>query len=79
MGDNKYSQGEQLQLSCSSEGGLELINTWSFSDDIIDNVKTSMITIANLTTFNGGDYTCNISNHAGFHSKTITVYSKFFV
>ena len=77
--DNTYSQGEQLQLSCSAEGGPELEYTWSFSDDIIDNVYTSMITIANLTTPNGGDYTCNVSNDAGFDSETITVYSKFFV
>ena len=79
MGDNTYSQGEQLQLSCSSEGGPELQYTWSLSGNIIDNAYTSMITIANLTTFNGGDYTCNISNDAGFDSKTVTVYSKFFV
>ena len=78
MGDSTYSQGEQLQLSCLSEGGPELEYTWSFSDDIIDNAYTSMITIANLTTHNGGDYTCNVSNDAGFDSETITVYSKFF-
>ena len=79
MGDNTYSQGEQLQLSCSSEGGPELEYTWLFSGDMIDNANTSMITITNLTTSNGGDYTCNVSNDAGFDSDTVTVYSKFFV
>ena len=79
MGDNTYSQGEQLQLSCSSEGGPELEYIWSFSGGMIDNANTSIITIANLTTSNGGDYTCNVSNDAGFDSGTVTVYSKFFV
>ena len=79
MGDNTYSQGEHLQLSCSSEGGPELEYAWSFSGDIIDNAYTSMITTANLTTSNGGDYICNVSNVAGFDSEIITVYSKFFV
>ena len=79
-GNNTYSHGEKLQLNCSSEGGLELDYIWSFSNDIIDNTNTStsMITIANLTTPNGGDYTCNVSNDAGFDSERITVYSKFF-
>ena len=79
VGDNTYSHREELQLNCSSEGGLELDYTWSFSGDIIDNAYTSIITIANLTTPNGGDYTCNVSNDAGFDSETTTVYSKFFV
>ena len=79
MGDNTYSQGEQLQLSCSSEGGPELEYTWTFSGGMIDNANTNMITIANLTTSNGGDYTCNVTNDAGYDSDTITVYSKFIV
>ena len=77
MGDNTYSQGEQLHLSCLSEGGPELEYTWTFSGDVIAN--TSMLTILNVTTFNGGDYTCSVSNDAGPNMETITVYSKFFV
>ena len=79
MGDNTYSQGELLQLSCSSEGGPGLLYTWTFSGGMIDNANTNMITIANLTTSNGGDYTCNVTNDAGSDSNTITVYSKSIV
>ena len=78
-GDNTYSQGEQLELSCSSEGGPELEYTWTFSNGMINNANTSMLTIADLTTYNGGEYTCSVSNDAGSSMDTITVYSKFFV
>ena len=78
-GNNTYSQGEQLELNCSSEGGPELEYTWTFSGGEIDIANTSMLTIANLATSNGGDYTCSVSNDAGSDSDTITVYSKFFV
>ena len=29
----------------------------------------------NVTASNGGDYTCNITNNAGYDSKTVTIYS----
>ena len=77
MGDNRYSQGEQLELNCLSEGGPELEYTWTFSGDMIAN--TNMLTIASLTISNGGEYTCSVSNDAGPKMETITVYSKFFV
>ena len=79
MGDNTYSQGEQLELNCSSEGGPELEYTWTFSGVMIDNVNTSMLTIANVTTSNGGEYTCSVSNDAGSNMGTVTVFGKFFV
>ena len=79
MGDNTYCQGEQLELNCSSEGGPELEYTWTFSGSMIDNTNSSMLTIANLATSNGGEYTCSVSNDAGSDNDTITVYSKFFV
>ena len=75
-GDNTYSQGEQLELSCSSEGGPELKYTWTFSGRTIDNANTNMLTIANLTTSNGGEYTCSVRNDAGSDNDTVTVYSK---
>ena len=78
-GDNTYSQGEQLELSCSSEGGPELEYTWTFSGGMIDNANTNMLTIANVTTSNGGEYTCSVSNDAGYGMDTVIVYSKFFV
>ena len=79
MGDNTYSQGEQLELNCSSEGGPELEYTWTFSGSMIDNANSSMLTITNVATSNGGEYTCSVSNDAGSDNDTITVYSKLFI
>ena len=76
LGDNTYFQGQQLQLNCSSEGGPLLEYTWLFLDDIIPNENDSTLTIDNVTTTDGGDYTCNVTNDAGVDYDTITVYSE---
>ena len=75
-GDNLYNHGEQLQLNCSSEGGPVLEYTWFLSGGIIPNANTSTLTINSVTTTDGGNYTCNVTNVAGNSSNTITVYSK---
>ena len=79
MGDNTYTQGQQLQLTCSSEGRPQLEYTWLFSDDVIPNENNSTLTIDNVTTTDGGDYTCNVTNDAGVDYDTITVYSELLV
>ena len=71
-----YDQGDQLQLNCSSEGGPVLEYTWLLFGDIIDNANTSTLTIEDVSTTDGGDYTCNVTNNAGYQSDNITVYSK---
>ena len=76
MGDYLYNQGEQLNLNCSSEGGLMLEYTWSFLGDIIPNTNMNTLTIDNVNTTHAGDYTCNVTNDAGTDSDTVTVYSK---
>ena len=76
MGDNTYFQGQQLQLNCSSEGGQQLEYTWILSDDITLNQNTSTLTIDNVTTTDGGNYTCNVTNDAGVDYGIITVYSE---
>ena len=73
-GNDKYSQGDQLMLNCLSEGGPELEYSWIFSGSVI--AKTPTVTITNVNDSNGGDYTCNVTNVAGYDSNTITVYSK---
>ena len=75
-GDNLYNQGEQLQLNCLSEGGPVLEYTWLFSGNMILNANTSTLTINNVNTTYAGDYTCNVTNNAGYQNNIITVYSK---
>ena len=75
MGENLYNQGDSLMLDCSSEGGPELEYIWLFSGNIIAN--TSILVIDNVSTIDGGDYTCNVTNAAGSDNEDITVYSEF--
>ena len=76
MGNDTYTQGSQLQLTCVSEGGPELEYTWLMSGSMIDNVNDNAFIIDNVTTSDGGDYTCNVTNNAGYDTRTVTVYSK---
>ena len=73
-GSNVYSLGEQLVLNCQSDGGPQLDYTWMFSGSEIGTSPT--LTIDNVTASNGGDYTCIVTNDAGYDSDTITVCSK---
>ena len=70
-----HSQGEQLVLNCQSDGGPQLEYAWVFEGNEIANTPT--LTIDNVNASNGGDYTCNVTNDAGYDSDTITVYGKF--
>ena len=75
-GDNLYNRREKLQLNCSSQGGPVLEYTWLHSGRIIDNATASTLVIDDVSTTDGGDYTCNVTNNAGYQSNKITVYSK---
>ena len=76
MGDNTYTKGQQIQLNCFSEGGAQLEYTWIFLDYIIPNQNDNTLTIDNVTTTDGGVYTCNVTNDAGADYDTVTVYSE---
>jgi len=75
MGDNSYGIGYQLELNCSSEGGPDLEYSWSrtntFSTTTTTNTKT--LTINDLATADGGNYTCTVTNDAGTSNYTITI------
>ena len=74
-GNNMYPQGDQLMLNCLSEGGPQLEYSWIFKGNEIAN--TSTLTIDNVNFTNGGNYTCGVTNDAGYDSDTVTVYSEF--
>ena len=73
-GMRRYPYGSAIELNCTSEGGPQLDYTWIFSDSIVD--SDAVLNIANATVSNGGDYTCNVTNDAGYDSNTTTVYSE---
>jgi len=75
MGDNTYENGDLIELNCSSEGGPDLEYSWSRTNmfSATTTTNTSTLTISNLATVDGGDYTCTVTNDAGTSSSTITV------
>ena len=74
IGTRRYQYGSAIELTCTSEGGPQLDYSWIFSDSIIGNHAVLNITVAAVSA--GGDYTCNVTNDAGYNSSTITVYSE---
>ena len=80
MGDNTYDNGDQLELNCSSEGGPDLVYSWSRTNTFsaTTTTNTSTLTISDLATVDGGDYTCTVTNDAGTDTMTVTVYGELF-
>ena len=74
IGENFYQQGDDLQLNCLSEGGPQLEYSWSSPNSSY--TTTNNLTISNVTTLDGGNYTCTVTNDAGSNSKTVTIYGE---
>jgi len=77
-GNNTYPHGSQLQLHCSSDGGPQLEYSWSRTNTLSNDTTTNTnnLCISNVTTLDGGNYTCTVTNDAGSSSNTVTVYGK---
>jgi len=75
-GDDTYPHGSQLQLHCSSEGGPQLEYSWSRTNTLPNETTTNTnnLTITNVASIDGGNYTCTVTNNAGPSSNTVTVY-----
>ena len=82
MGNNMYPQGDQLMLTCLSEGGpqSQFQYSWTFSRSDSEIATTQTLTTDNVNPFHGGTYTCTVTID-GFPdtsaSSNLTVYSEF--
>ena len=76
MGDNTYNNGDELELNCSSDGGPDLTYSWSRTNvfSSTTSTNTSTLTVSDLATVDGGEYTCTVNNSAGTNSTTVIVY-----
>ena len=73
-GMRRYSYGSDIELTCTSEGGPQFEYNWMFVEQEVGNY--SMLNISNANASNGGDYTCNVTNVAGYATNTTMVYSE---
>ena len=72
-GMRRYSYGSDIELTCTSKGGPQLEYNWIF---LVKQVGNYSINISSVTVSSGGEYTCIVTNAAGFATNTTTVYSK---
>ena len=73
-GIRRYPYGSDIELNCTSEGGPQLEYSWILLDSIVSN--DSMLNTINAVVSHGGEYTCNVTNEAGYDSNVTTVYSE---
>ena len=77
-----YPQGDQLMLTCLSEGGpqSQFQYSWTFSGNDSEIATTQTLTIDDVDPSDGGTYTCTVTID-GFPnasaSSNLNVYSKF--
>ena len=83
MGKSRYNIGDQSEFQCSSDDGPDLEYCWSrnganqFSHEVTTN--TSTLVISNITTADGGDYTCMVTSDAESISHSVTIYGECFM
>ena len=63
--------GENVTLTCTSEGGPTLNYTWMLPDDT--NVISDMLFVNNVMTSDTGEYTCIVTSEAGNANTSVTL------
>ena len=77
-----YPQGDQLVLTCLSEGGpqSQFQYSWTFSGNNSEIAATQTLTIDDVNPSHGGTYTCTVTIDGSPNtsaSSNLNVYSKF--
>ena len=63
--------GENVTLTCTSEGGPTLDYIWILPDDT--NVTSDMLFVNNVMMSDTGEYTCIVTSEAGIASTSVTL------
>ena len=61
-------------LTCMTEDGPGNVYQWSFNGEELENENSSHLTLVNVTAADGGAYTCNVTNAAGYDTYTTYVF-----
>ena len=82
--DESYHRGDDAVLFCEVIGGLENEIRWLFGEEVLNNSTSveivrvndsfSRLTLLNLTTRIGGEYTCEVTNINGTSSAISSVF-----
>ena len=71
--DQTYSQGDDITLVCTAMGGPGNIFQW-FNNSNILLTTSSLLVLPNVTTADGGEYRCVVSNAAGTSKATTSIF-----
>ena len=63
--------GENVTLTCTSQGGPTLNYTWMLPDNT--NVTSDLLPVNNVMTNDTGEYTCIVTSEAGNASTSVTL------
>ena len=69
-----FNDTDFVELSCITLGGPANSFQWSFNGEELENEITMILTLPNVTAKDGGAYTCNVTNSAGYETYTTYVF-----
>ena len=73
--DNEtFDDLDTVVLNCMTEGGPGNVYQWSFDGEEVENETLSNLILVNVTAADGGPYTCNVTNAAGYDTYTTYVF-----
>lgn len=66
--------GDNITLTCSSQGGPNNTYQWMKSELVLENEIEATLNLYDITAVDGGSYTCTVSNIAGSESASSFLY-----
>jgi len=65
-----------VNLTCNAQGGPNNVFEWRLNGMIISGASDPVLSIAMVTSSDGGEYQCRVTNSAGSDANTATIISK---
>ena len=72
--NESFAVGEDVNLTCSAMGGPRNLFQWYIDGLILPGENNTILTLTNITLYNGAEYTCEVRNFAGPFRATTFVY-----
>ena len=72
--NNVFEQGTNATLTCNNQGGPDNVIVWKVDEDILPFTNSHQISVL-VNESTGGNYTCNVSNAAGFETDSTMFYT----
>lgn len=69
-----YNVGDDVTLMCSGDGGPGNVYQWQVNSSDIDGATLPTLTLTNIQSSAGGEYTCIVTNEAGSDDASTFLY-----